>query len=288
MIHIFDKYKINNRFYGGSEKKIGIDFNGYSYMLKFQKKTQFGLRFNHISEYIGSHIYEMLGIESQETVLGTYRGECVVACKDFIQNGYQFVPFNDVGESSIEEDRDAYQYSYEDIIKVLKLNKKITNIDKTISIFFDMYIIDALLGNFDRHGGNWGFLKKDNNYKLAPIFDNGSCLFPQLIDENEMVYIMNDMAETNQRVYKFPTSQIKLGDKKSSYFEIISSLCYQECNEALNRITPLIDIQRINSLIDDIEIISEVHKSFYKYMIKERYEKILLYSYKQLEKKNLK
>ena len=47
-----------------------------------------------------------------------------------------------------------------------------------------MYIVDAFLGNFDRHGANWGFLKKNNKYSLAPIFDNGSSLFPQMIDEN--------------------------------------------------------------------------------------------------------
>lgn len=53
-----------------------------------------------------------------------------------------------------------------------------------------MYIVDALLGNFDRHGANWGFLKKNNKYSLAPIFNNGSSLFPQMIDENEMKLII--------------------------------------------------------------------------------------------------
>ena len=64
-----------------------------------------------------------------------------------------------------------------------------------------MYIVDALLGNFDRHGSNWGFLKKNNQYTLAPIFDNGSCLYPQLSDEDEMIKIMNSVDETNKRIY---------------------------------------------------------------------------------------
>ena len=90
-----------------------------------------------------------------------------------------------------------------------------------------MYIVDALLGNFDRHGANWGFLKKNNKYSLAPIFDNGSSLFPQMIDENEMKLIISNEDEINKRVYTFPTSQIKLHNKKSSYFEVISlSLIY--------------------------------------------------------------
>ena len=43
-------------------------------MLKFQKNTVFGFRYNHISEFIGSHVYDMLGINCQETFLGIYNG----------------------------------------------------------------------------------------------------------------------------------------------------------------------------------------------------------------------
>ena len=224
----------------------------------------------------------MLGFECQETYLGTYRGQNVVACKDFVVDGYQFVPFNDVGESTIEEDKEQYQYSYEDIMLLLSANKKLTNVEETISSFFEMYIVDALLGNFDRHGGNWGFLKKDNKYYLAPIFDNGSCLFPNMVDEYEMKQIINDEEQINMRVYKFPTSQIKLDGDKSSYFEIISSLRFTEINKALEKIYPLINLNDIFSLIDDIEIISNIHKLFYKTMIKNRYEKIIKYSFDKL------
>ncbi len=279
----FSNYELSNKFYGGSEKKIEIMIDGFPYMLKFQKNTAFGKRNNHISEYIGSKIYNMLGVECQQTYLGTYKGNYVVACKDFITEGYQFVPFNDVGESSIEENKEKYQYSYEDIIELLTRNKKITNVDETVSSFFDIYIIDALLGNFDRHGANWGFLKKNNKYKLAPVFDNGSCLFPQLINENEIKYIMENREEIEKRVYRFPTSQIKIDNKKSSYFEVISSLLFDECNKALERIYKRIDLEKINKLIDEISIIKEVHKKFYKMMIKERYEKIIQYSYNKLK-----
>ena len=32
--------------------------------------------------------------------------------------------------------------------------------------FWDMFIIDALIGNHDRHNGNWGFLLNKKNKKL--------------------------------------------------------------------------------------------------------------------------
>ncbi len=278
----FAECLLSGRSYGGSEKKVGVVIGGFPYMLKFQKKTPFGTRYNTISEYLGSHIYQMLGFDCQDTYLGTYHDENVVACKDFVADGCQFVPFNDVGESTIEEDREQYQYSYEDIVKLLAANKKLTKVEETISSFFEIYIVDALLGNFDRHGGNWGFLKKENRYYLAPVFDNGSCLFPNMVEEDEMLATINDEEQIDLRVYTFPTSQIRLSGKKSSYFEVISSLCYEEMNKALAKIYPLIDLEKIFNLIDEISVISEGHKKFYKTMIENRYRKIIKYSYEKL------
>lgn len=78
----------------------------------------------------------MLGFTCHDTFLGIYKGENVVACKVFMTNGYQFVPFNDVGESTIEEDKEEYQYTYDDIAELLQVNKKLTNVEKTVSSFF--------------------------------------------------------------------------------------------------------------------------------------------------------
>lgn len=279
----FSKFERSNTFFGGSEKKIGIIIGNDEYMLKFQKNTPFGKRNNHISEYVGSHIFKMLGFDVQETCLGTYKGEQVVACKNFVKDGYFFVPFNDVGESTLDEDREKYQYSYSDIMKMLYDNSKLTNVEETVNAFWEVYITDALLGNFDRHGANWGFLKKDNKYTLAPIFDNGSSLFPAMTDENEMISIINSEEETQKRVFKFPTSQIKLNDKKSSYFDVINSLEFKECNKALICVYGRIDLDKINSFIDnDVIFITDTQKLFYKHMIKNRYEKILKESYKKL------
>lgn len=282
MYYDFSNFRLSNIRYGGSERKLGILINDEPYMLKFQKVTRFGKRNNHLSEFLGSHVFEILGFDVHETYLGTYKGEAVVACKDFVTNGYEFVPFNDVGESTIETDKEKYQYTYKDIISLLKKNQKITNIDETISIFFEMYIVDALIGNFDRHGANWEFLKKDNKYQLAPIFDNGSCLFPQLVNEDEIKFILSDQKEINERIYRFPTSQIKLGEGKSSYFEVISSLKFEECNKALVKIYSKVDLKKINDLVDSLNI-TKVHKDFYKLMIEERFNKIIKYSYNKLK-----
>jgi len=279
----FSKYPDGGRFYSGAERKKSILISGNGYLVKFQKNSRDGLRFNHVSEFLGSHIFSMLGIETQETQLGTYGKENVVVIKDFLNEDEVFVPFNGVGDSSLEQDKEKYQYSYENIIEMLKDNIKLTDVEQTIDLFWDMFIVDALIANFDRHGSNWGFIKKDNKYRLSPIFDNGSSLFPQLNTDEKIQVVLNDQNEIEQRIYKFPTSQVKYQGKKSSYYDIISCLAFEESNNALVRITERVDLNKINKLIDSIEDISDLRREFYKTILKERFEKILLESYNKLK-----
>ena len=116
----YSRYPDGNRYYSGAERKKSILISEKPYLVKFQKKSREGLRFNHVSEYLGSHIFSLLGIETQETFLGTYKDENVVVIQDFLGEDEVFVPFNGVGDSSLEQDKEKYQYSYEDIIEACK------------------------------------------------------------------------------------------------------------------------------------------------------------------------
>ncbi len=281
----FSKYKIDdNVFYSGVERKNQITINGNRYIVKYQKNSEIGLIYNHVSEYLGGHVFELLGIEVQDTELGIYNGENIVLIRNFLNDGEVLVHFNDVGESSLEEDKEMYQYSYEDIQKMLIDNKKSTNVTETVERFWDMFIVDALNGNFDRHGGNWGFIKKDNKYRIAPVYDNGSSMYPKQNTDESMFEVLNSQEEMDKRIYKFPTSHIKLDGRKSSYYEVISSLQFEECNNALKRIVPRINFTKIDELIDSIENISDIRRQFYKTMYRQRYEKILKVAFDKLNK----
>lgn len=280
----YTKYPTGNRFYAGAERKKSILVAGVPYLVKFRKNSRDGLRFNHVSEYLGSHIFSMLGMEAQETVLGTYCDENVVVIRDFLGEDEVFVPFNGVGDSSLEQNKERYQYSYEDIMSMLRENRKLTDVEQTIERFWDMFVIDALIANFDRHGSNWGFIKKDNKYRISPVFDNGSSLFPQLNTDDKVRAVLCDQEEMDRRIYQFPTSQVKYRGRKSSYFEIISSLEFEECNKALIRITERVEQEKICRLVDSTEGISDLRKEFYKRILEQRFEKILLESYHKLQK----
>lgn len=146
-----------------------------------------------------------------------------------------------------------------------------------------MFIVDAFLGNFDRHNGNWGFLVDNNTQEIiiAPIYDCGSCLLPQA-DEKITMSILANVDEMNARIYQFPNSILKQNGKKINYYNFITSCNYEECNNALLRIVPRIDMNAIYTFIDSVEGLSELQRKIYKKYLSNRYEKILMVAYEKL------
>ena len=278
----YSKYKPSGRYYTGAERKKGILIQGEPYIVKYAKNSHQGITYSHISEYIGSHLFQMIGLETQQTFLGTCDGNPAVIIKDFIGEDEIFVPFNDVWDSTLEQSRKRYKYTYDDIMRMLEENMKLTDVEGTIQHFWNMYLIDAWIGNFDRHGSNWGFMKKNIQYRIAPIYDNGSALFPRLNTDIKLQRILDSEEEMLKRVYTFPTSQILLQGKKSSYYELIDSLQYKECNDALIRMKPKIDLEKMEKIIDGVEEISMVRKTFYKSMLHLRYEVMIKEPYRKL------
>ena len=290
----FTDCKINKfKYYGGRNGgKICIIYNNEEYMLKFPAINQ-GIKEHAysnscVSEYITCKIIKTLGLNVQETILGEYNlqgnKKIVVACKDFTSPGKVLKQFAELKNSQIETSENGYGTELSEIIQTIE-EQQIYDVKELTEFFWDMFIADTLVGNFDRHNGNWGFLIDEQLRKveIAPIYDCASCLYPQLTDER-ISEIMNDSLEIEARIYTFPTASIKENDKKINYFTYISSLKNEDCNQALIRIVPRINLENINKIIDETETISDIRKDFYKIIIKERYEKILKFSYDKLEK----
>lgn len=291
----FTNCEINNfKYYGGKNGgKICVIYNNEDYMLKFpankDEKEVNAYSNNCSSEYVACHILESLGLEVQKTLLGRYelngKEKIVVACKDFTSSGNVLKQFAELKNSQIETSKNGYGTELREILETIEM-QAIYDVEKLKDFFFDMFIADALVGNFDRHNGNWGFLinEKLKQVKIAPIYDCASCLYPQLTDDR-ISEIINDNEELNARIFLFPTSSLKINDKKINYFDYISSLENKECNKALLRIFPKINLEKIKQIINDTPFISDIRKEFYIKIITLRYEKILKYSYNKLIEK---
>lgn len=285
----FTSCEINKfKAYGGANgNKINILYEGKSYMLKFPPVPSRNKLMSYtngcISEYLACKIFRTIGINTQETILGTYtdkRGKekIVVACKDFTADGKKLMEFAHLKNTCVDSEQSGYGKELSSIMKAID-EQTLLQPSEIRAFFWDMFIVDALLGNFDRHNGNWGLLidEKLKTVEIAPVYDCGSCLYPQLSEEG-MKKVLDSDDEINQRIYVFPASSIEEDGKKISYFDFISSLKEPECNKALKRISKQIDMDKINELIDEISTLLPIQKDFYKVMITERKKKILDYS----------
>lgn len=100
-----------------------------------------------------------------------------------------------------------------------------------------------------------------------------------------MQAVLDDPAERDYRVFEAPVSGIRENNQKIRYFNFISSLKNRDCNEALKRIVPRVNMNEIMDLIDGTPFISDLQKRFYKTMLTERKERILDFSLTKLLKR---
>ena len=156
-----------------------------------------------------------LGFSVQETLIGYVRfateTKPVVACKNFVPLDSILLSFKTIANSLLPEK----------LGKVPRLSDLYAIFDKPSSYFdaedceialhayWDLFILDAFLGNFDRHGDNWGYIQSFSRKSIvpSPIYDCGSCLYPQISDE-AMGSILQNEEEKLMRVNKFPNAAL--------------------------------------------------------------------------------
>ncbi len=114
----------NKAYAGANGSKISVVYNGEQYMLKFPPAPRKNLNMSYtnscISEYIGSHILNIIGIRTQETLLGKFivndKEKIVVACKDFTSLGITLQDFASLKNQMIDSAHNGYGTELNDII----------------------------------------------------------------------------------------------------------------------------------------------------------------------------
>lgn len=266
-IEEFNKYK-------GSEKKKTLIYDSKRYLVKFpdpirEKNKNISYINNAYSEYVGSNIFRIVGFKVQNTILGKYKynenDKIVCACEDFTDEENELYEFESIALSSNPDKKIGTEV--EDIMEVIQTNKMICS--DTSKMFWKMFIIDALIGNTDRHNGNWGFLinVKTQKIEFSPIYDCGSCLNPLL--EDTEIEKLDEIAIKNLAINCY--SCLRENGKRINYINYIKKMKNKECNDAIKEIFLDIKINEINKFIDEIEGISNIRKAFYKSIINYRY-----------------
>lgn len=117
------------------------------------------------SEYYAAQVAKTLGVRAVEYGLSKWKGELCSTCELFTSKEYAFLP---VGRIVTTGGMAAVEAYYE------KLGREF------VDALHDMFVLDAVIMNTDRHFGNFGFLVDNRENRIvspAPLFDHGNALF---------------------------------------------------------------------------------------------------------------
>ena len=281
--------------YGGSEKKRTLRLDGKTYMVKFPehpkaKKYNISYINSQFSEYVGCHIFSLVGIPAQNTFLAKYydsqsnREKVVVACEDFTQDGSHLLECSKLGIHETGSDRD-YSVTIEDVKEIIsRINVPMDKMEVERR-FWDMFVVDAYIGNKDRHLDNWGLLERPNGtIELAPVYDCGSSLSP-LYSDKDKDDLLNDPNALKMAEYNL-CSIYKMNGEKIVYHSIMKNPP-EDLHYAILRMVPQINLQvdAIRNLIDNTEGMSPISKDYMKASLELRREKILQPAYDKADKR---
>lgn len=307
-IENFDLLNPSGISYGGhGGSKRGIILNGERWFLKYPKSTKSmdvkGLSYSTtpLSEYLGSHIYESIGLKTHETKLGFANGKIVVACKDFLDSNEIIIDYNMIKNEYDENVERAIEHlssssnkdlnhDFEEVLLIMEENPYFKSIPELKERFWDMFVIDAFIGNNDRNEGNWGLVlnKETNDLRLAPVFDNGAAFYNKSNDD-KLKAIYRDDFKFKQSVYDSSISVYELNGKPINPLKYIESMNNEECNNAILRMVSKINMNKIISIFDELPdeynglpVLSEMQKTYYLKTLDYRYNNVLIPVYNKL------
>jgi len=298
--------------YGGDAgPKYPITFDKNIWMIKYPKNTktynkpQISYTTSPLSEYIGSKVYESLGIPVHETLLGTRNGKVVVACKDFTHTSFdtdnftllttaygadyiiektaRLDHFHDIKNDFMASDLDEYtgtgsETLMNEVLDTINGDEGLQAIGGVLERFWDMFVVDAFIGNNDRNNGNWGVLLDYSTRKmsLAPVYDNGSSFFKN----SSFASMEKDLADENAMFDKVITGYScrhkYAGTDNEGIpihpFRFIHDGENADCNAAVHRFLERIEVGmgKIEAMIAEIpeacgvlSVMPQIQKDFY-------------------------
>ena len=289
-------------FDGNAGAKKSIIYNNEKWILKFGKTTasmknvKISYTNSPICEYVGSSIYSLLDMPVHDTKLGIYKAfskssnsmkeYLVVACKNFkVKKGDKFYSFLEV-LNKFDPDTNEVDNNKLDLETTLLLlkNNDVINADEVLKRFWQMFVVDALINNNDRHLGNFGVIENNGVFTLAPVYDNGGSFYNKLDDERAK-NILEDKSKFLQSFYHSRVSAYSIGGASLNPYKYIESMKNEECNKAVLNIYPRINLESVNKVIDDIpdyilsENIKELYKESFRFgvlnVLKPVYEKLI-------------
>lgn len=149
----------------------------------------------HWAEKIAAELAACLDILHAKVEFAAFQGHCGSATESFARDGRNLFHGNQILAGKVLGYDPARKFRQPDhtlsniFLALERLYVKREGAERAKTQFASYLVLDAMIGNTDRHHENWGILRKQVGDKwqgtLAPTFDHASSLGRELLDEGE-------------------------------------------------------------------------------------------------------
>lgn len=203
----------------GSKEKFWFRCNGHQWLFKetrlIQTPTQSFYSGEDWSEKLASEIAQLIQIPAAKVELATFNNKPGSASRNFTSPAQQLMHGNEVLAGYLENYDPEVRFKQTShtvqnvIIAIKRMFPKEVEHRSVLTQLASYMILDALIGNTDRHHENWGLLwqvlvdidefseaaRLNKQYDVAPSFDHASSLGRELLDEKRLSILQNRSIE---------------------------------------------------------------------------------------------
>lgn len=161
----------------------------------------------HWAEKVAYEVACIIGVPAAIVELADYKGTLGSCSRSFINEKKkpELIHGNEILAGRVhgyEKDKKYGQsdHTLDNINKAIEKSGTDLESKKALKHFGGYLVLDALIGNTDRHHENWAFLRwtdkdKETHHVIAPTFDHASSLGRELLDEKRMLLMKEERVE---------------------------------------------------------------------------------------------
>lgn len=233
----------------GSKQKFWFDDQSLGRCLFKYNRVNTG---EHWAEKIAEQLSELLSLPHARYELAqTWQGDWGIVSPNFVPKEGTLIHGNEIlfnidNNYPTMQNYKVSQYAINFVLKAISSNQAqlppnfcLDGINQAVDLFVGYLLLDAWIGNGDRHHENWGFIsqkqKSKNLLYLAPTYDHASSLGRELLDlKRQTCSVQTYASKCRSAFYKDTSAQ-----KPFKTFELFAEItnCYpRAANTWLNRL----------------------------------------------------
>lgn len=181
------------------------------------------------SEKIAAELCQLIKLPHAKYELALFNNEKGTISQSFLSENSSLITGNEILSQIFldypENINDLSQHTFDNIDRVFTKNSvelpfnwsPLIGIETAIDIFIGYLLLDAWIGNSDRHHENWAFINCDRKIYLAPTYDHASSLGRNESDERRKKRLTTKDQGFSVEAYAHKCKSClyaKVGDKK--------------------------------------------------------------------------